>query len=129
MATPRALVLTGYGINCDYETEYASSTCDATGDVLTYCSETDVIGTISCAAQCIEWYGAMATGYCGIQPETGYNGCVCEYSGCDFDPWCYDALWLVSCLSGEEFWTDCNVECMGAGFSKGVCSLGACSCG
>ena len=34
MATPRALILTGYGINCDEETRYAFELAGASADIV-----------------------------------------------------------------------------------------------
>lgn len=114
------------GQPCDYEVDYASSTCS--GDTLTYCAVTDVIGSVSCYNQCQDWYGTNATGYCGIQDETGYNGCVCEIEGCDFAPYCNDSIWLVSCDGVNEVWTDCDATCVASGSVKGVCDAGSCVC-
>ena len=116
------------GASCDYLTQYDDSTCF--GDILTYCASTNVVGSISCYDQCQQWYGADATGTCGIQAETGYNGCVCDVpAGCSYDFYCYDALWMVSCVDGSDVWTDCNDQCIAAGSTKGVCdpNLG-CQC-
>jgi hypothetical protein len=119
------------GYPCDFLNQYDQATCDSTGDILTYCAETDVIGSISCSTQCLDTYGASATGSCGIQAETGYNGCVCEFTGCDFEAYCYDALWQVSCDGVNDVWTDCNATCVADGSSKGVCDIGSgnCICG
>jgi hypothetical protein len=115
------------GAACEYDTDFSLSTCS--GDTLTYCAVTDVIGAISCFGQCQDWYGAEASGYCGVQAETGYNGCVCDVpAGCNFAPYCYDALWLVSCVGGAEIWADCNTECVTAGYTKGVCDPSGCAC-
>ena len=119
------------GYPCNYVTEYDDATCD--GDTLTYCSETDVIGAISCADQCADWYGAGVTGTCGTQLETGYNGCVCEFTGCDFQPYCNDAIYLVWCDGTDAQWLNCDEDCRTQGYSKGVCdfssSPNACQCG
>ena len=49
--------------------------------------------------------------------------------GCDFPPFCADALWLVYCDGMDEYWLSCDTDCQDMGFSKGLCDLGACICG
>jgi hypothetical protein len=114
------------GYTCDYWTQYDDATCS--GDILTYCSETNIIGEIACADQCAT-VGATSES-CGFQPDTGYNGCVCVIDTCTFSAYCNDALWLVQCSGGAESWTDCNDYCVSTmGATKGVCDANACLCG
>ncbi len=119
------------GYPCDYFNQYDEATCS--GDTLTYCAETNVIGEISCQAQCEDWYGAGTTGTCGTQPDTGYNGCICDIPpACDHEPYCNDANWLVQCNADAtaDEWVDCNRWCIeDQGASKGVCEAGGCLCG
>lgn len=117
---------------CDYSTQYDDATCGADNDLLTYCSETNIIGAISCQGQCESTYGADATGVCGEQPDTGYNGCVCTFPTCNHGPYCNDSLWLVQCNADAtaDEWIDCNNYCVSEmGAVKGVCEAGACYCG
>jgi hypothetical protein len=118
------------GYTCVYAEQYSQATC--AGDTLTYCAETNVIGAISCEAQCVEWYGTSASGVCGTQPDTGYNGCVCTIPPvCDHAAYCNDSLWLVKCADdgSADQWVDCDADCRAGGDSKGVCESGDCLCG
>ena len=112
------------GYPCDYATEFDDATCDTTGEWLTYCAETNIIGEINCYDQCEAWYGAGTVGYCDIQAETGYNGCVCEYTGCGHSGYCFDYLWHVYCDIDAEVWEDCNAICLADGAYGGWCDLG-----
>jgi hypothetical protein len=117
------------GYTCDYWSQYDQSTC--AGTELTYCAETNIIGSIDCIDQCASTVGSGATASCGQQPDTLYNGCVCEIDTCTFDAYCNDSLWIVQCSGGAESWTDCNDYCITEmGATKGVCdaSVNACLC-
>jgi hypothetical protein len=119
------------GYSCMYTNDRDRATC--AGLELTYCAETNVIGAIDCSIQCVEWYGAEATGSCGPDPHTGVNNCLCTFPSCDHAPYCADSLWLVQCDAGgtADEYVDCNAYCisLGAGWVKGVCDSGACLCG
>lgn len=115
------------GYACDYWAQYNQATCSDT--VLTYCAETNIIGAIDCVDQCASVGATHAS--CGVQPETGYNGCICEIATCTFSAYCNDSLWIVQCSGGAESWTNCNDYCITTmGATKGVCdsSLNSCAC-
>ena len=116
------------GYSCDYWNDYDQSTC--TADVLAYCGEDNVIGDISCTDQCTATVGAGATATCEVQPDTGYNGCVCAIDTCTYDPYCYDSFWYVQCFEGADVWTNCDDYCVDnvPGTTKGVCQVNACIC-
>lgn len=124
---PDALWADGYA--CDFLSQVDDATCD--GDLLTYCADTNVIGSVPCTSQCADWYGAAATASCGIQDDTGYNGCVCDIATCTFAPFCNDSYMMVWCNEGLETWTNCDSQCVTDGYLKGVClaGTGACQCG
>jgi len=115
----------GYG--CNYIYDYSAGTCG--GNNLTYCGDDNVIYEVECAAHCIDNFAAD-TGSCGTLPDAGYNGCVCEWATCTWDPYCYDAQFLLMCdgTTGDTVWWDCDADCVTQGYSKGACEVSGCAC-
>jgi hypothetical protein len=114
------------GCDCSYLTQYDAGTC--AGDFLTWCGEDNLIAEVDCTSYCTVDYGATS-GSCGTMPETGYNGCVCVWEACDFEAYCYDALWMVYCDPAQgAVWMDCDGDCVNQGFTKGVCDAGTGQC-
>jgi hypothetical protein len=115
----------GYG--CQYIYDYSAGTC--AGNNLTYCADDNIIYEVDCDAHCMDNFAAD-TGSCGVLPEGGYNGCVCEWATCTWEPYCYDAQFLLMCdaTDGSTIWWDCNADCVGQGYSKGACETSGCAC-
>jgi hypothetical protein len=116
----------GYG--CNYIYDYNAGTCSGTN--LTYCADDNVIYEVECDAHCLADPYYADSGSCGMLPSADYNGCVCEWATCTWDPYCYDAQFLLQCDegTGDTIWWDCNAECVGSGAIKGTCDAGGCIC-
>ena len=110
------------GGECNYLFDYDKAECD--GDNLIYCSETNVIGEVNCYDYCTVDYGAD-NGYCGFDPDLGYNNCICEYHTCDPDYMrCIDSMSIEWCDGGTIKRQTCDDYCG----SKGYCDFDTNQC-
>jgi hypothetical protein len=118
----------GYG--CNYVFDATLSTCD--GTMVTYCGDDNIIYARDCWDYCVNDLDAT-TGTCGVLPDVSpaQNGCVCEWTACDFLPYCDNVFTMVYCdpTLGATY-LDCAAQCVLDGFTTGVCDygIGQCAC-